>query len=122
MGRKQNLPDLPPVDAFDVAPHRYRYDCETMRPATWKEVKASAPYRPGDVVFVVYGDSYAKAIIHDITCDRDRWDDLREAYHVRRETAKGQWAKKTYLAHPGYIQRGYHRAGLAPEIPEGVRV
>lgn len=122
MSRRQNLPDLPPVIAFEVAPHRYLYDApfdpETPLPLTWKEVKAASPYKAGEVVYVAYGDGFARAYIHALSCAHDDLGFLREAYEVRRETKAGEWAKRTYIAHPGFIQRGYQRAGLAPEMPQ----
>jgi hypothetical protein len=118
--RPQNLPELPPVASFEVAPHRYRYDAPLGTiPTSWKEVKEAAPYKPGDVVYVIYGDGFARAYIHAIGCKRDFYGDLCETYEVRRETKAGHWSKRTYVAHPGFIQRGYQRAGMAPEIPKG---
>ena len=122
MPRTINLPALPPVASFEVAPHRYRYDApfdpETPLPLTWKEVKAASPYKPGEVVYVVYGDGFARAYIHALSCAHDDLGFLREAYEVRRETKAGEWAKRVYTVHPGQVQRGYQRAGLAPEMPE----
>lgn len=118
--RAQNLPILPPVDTFTVAPHRYRYDRDEAPQTTWKETKAASPYKVGEVIYVAYGDSFVRAYIHALTCRRDCWDDLREAYEVRRETKAGVFAKRTYTTYPGLVQRGYYLAGLAPEIPAGV--
>lgn len=122
--RAQNLPILPPVETFTVAPHRYLYDApydpEAKQPTTYREVKAAAPYKIGDVIYVAYGDGYARAYVHDISCRRDRWDDLQEVYLIRRETKTGEFGKRAYQTFPGLIQRGYHRAGLAPDIPAGV--
>lgn len=124
MPRAQNLPDLPVVACFEVAPHRYLYTGlvggEALTDPTYRQVKEAAPYKAGDVVYVAYGDGFTKAYIHYVGCRRDRYDDKVEYYDARRETKKGDWAKKTYMIYPGTIQRGYHRAGLAPEIPEGV--
>lgn len=93
----------------------YSIDLSSM-----KAVRESAPYKAGEVVLVAYGDSFAKAYIHKVWCSRDSYGDLREAYKVRLETKKGEWAKRTYIAHPGQIQGGYYRAGMAPDIPSGV--
>ncbi len=124
MSRAQYLPELPPVADFEVAPHRYVYDKlvggAALTDPTYRQVKDAAPYKAGDVVYVAYGDGFAKAYIHYVGARRDRFDDKIEYYDARRETKKGVWAKKTYMIYPGYIQRGYHRAGLAPEIPAGV--
>jgi hypothetical protein len=107
-----------PVATYTVAEHRYRWDREDLPPLTWRECRDNAPYKVGDVVYVVYGDGFRKAIIHRVDVGRDRWDDWREQYFVLPETTKGEWGKLGYVAHPGYIQRGYQRAGLAPEMPE----
>jgi hypothetical protein len=112
------IPEVPPVADLPVAPHRYRYDAPlSPDPTSYKEAKAAAPYKAGEVVYVAYGDGYAKALIDYVTARLDRFDDPKEAYIVRRETKAGLWSKRAYLTYPGIIQRGYYRAGLAPEIP-----
>lgn len=120
--RKSTLPDLPAANGFKVAEHRYRWDAEfdpnKDLPLTWKEVKASAPYKKGEIIYMVYGDGYARAYIHDVTCVPDGYGFLREAYIVRRETATGAFAKRTNTVHPGQVQRGYQRRGWAPEMPK----
>lgn len=119
--RIHNLPVLAPVSEFTVAEHRYRWDAPSdpaeLDRTTWKQVRDASPYKAGEVVYVVYGDTYAKAYIHEVSCERNYYDELREYYIVRRETKAGRWANQTYKAHPGYVQRGYQRAGLAPEMP-----
>lgn len=120
MSRPSNLPDLPPVASFAVAPHRYLWTAPIADPPpqTWREVREAAPYKPGDVVFVVYGDGYCRAYVHAITCRRDGFGDLVEAYEIRRETRSGTFHKRAYVVGAGLVQRGYQRAGLAPEMPK----
>lgn len=124
MGRDHNLPKLPPVAQFEVAPHRYLYTKsvggESLINPTFREVKEAAPYKVGEVVYVAYGDGFAKCYIHYVAARVNYEGDKVEYYHGRRETKKGEWSKVAYNVYPGYIQRGYYRAGLAPEIPEGV--
>ena len=124
MGRsnvyKRLAEGLSPVAAYEVAPHRYLWNAPVADPMpfTWREVRDAAPYKVGDVVFVVHGDTFRRAYIATVGVDKDSWDDWRECYHVLPETKAGRWSKVYYIAHPGYIQRGYQRAGLAPEMPK----
>jgi hypothetical protein len=113
--------NLPPVADLPVAPHRYLWNAPIApAPETWHECRDAAPYQPGEVILVVYGDGYARAYVDSIGCKRDYYGDLRETYNVRRETKSGQWAKRTYETHPGLIQRAYQRAGQAPDVPESL--
>lgn len=108
-----------PVADYVVAPHRYHFNAPSPDafPITYREVKDAATYKVGEVVYIVYGDGFTKAIISRVGCDKDRWDDWRECYEVHRETKAGQWSKKFHKVWSGYIQRGYQRAGLAPDVP-----
>jgi hypothetical protein len=108
-----------PVADYPVAPHRYKWDAVTPDDLaiTWREVRDAAPYKAGEVVFVVYGDGFRRAIISSVEVTKDASDFWRECYHVFPETKAGQWSKLYYVAHPGFVQRGYQRAGLAPEMP-----
>ena len=47
--------ELGPVAAYPVAPHRYKWDAVTPDDLaiTWREVRDAAPYKVGEVVFVV---------------------------------------------------------------------
>lgn len=124
MPRQSNLPPLRHCDDYPVAPHRYLWhrtkaevEAEVAR-TTWAEVRDAAPYKPGEVVYVVWGDGFARAYVHAITCRRDGFGDLAEAYEIRRETKAGHWAKRVYTVGAGLVQRGYQRAGLAPDVPE----
>jgi hypothetical protein len=109
---RPSLPELPPVTTFTVAPHRYLWNApasETV-PCTYREVKTAAPYKAGEVIYVVDGDGYRRAYIVHVTADRDRYDEWREYYEVRPETKNGTFAKRSYKAYPGFVQRGYQRA------------
>ena len=119
MTRKlRNPPDFGPVADYPVAPHRYRWDTPSEDvPDNWRAVRDAAPYKVGEVVYVVYGAGFAKAIISLVDSAKTSHDEWRETYRVHRETKKGEWSKLFYVAHPGFIQRGYQRAGLAPDMP-----
>jgi hypothetical protein len=122
MPRSHNLPKLQPVAAYEVAPHRYLYnrpfDPSVDMPETYKETIAAAPYKVGDVVLTVCGEGYARAYVAGVYADRNHYGELREYYLIRRETKAGEWSKRPYHAWPGQIQRGYQRAGQAPEMPK----
>ena len=125
MGRKHPQHSLPPVTEFEVAPHRYLWNAPTgaetlsvsdsMVPS---KVRAAAPYQRGDVVWVIHGGGFIRAYIEHVLV-RYKDGDLVEYYRVRHENKNGQWSRVVKDAFPGYIQRGYYRAGLAPEIPKG---
>lgn len=122
MSRKSKLPELSPVDAYPVAPHRYRYD-KPFDPAeldltSMKAVREAAPYKAGEVILVPHAEGYRRAYVHSVWCSRDRYGDLREEYMVRRENASGTFSKLLTKTWPGLIQLAYQRAGLAPEMTE----
>lgn len=110
---------LEPVAAYPVAPHRYLWTAPVPDhiPTKWRDVIAAAPYKVGDVVLTVYGDGYRRAYVERVSCDKDRFDDWRECYHVLPETKAGTWSKLYHVTHPGLIQRAYIRAGQAPDCP-----
>ena len=115
---RRTFADLPSVETFTVAPHRYLFNDGPERPASgYKAVREAAPYQPGEVAYAVDGDTFRRVYIVAVYAERDRYDDLREFYEVRPETKRGTFARRSYHAHPGYIQRGYQRAGLAPDVP-----
>ena len=111
---------LDPVADYPVAEHRYLWSAPLADPLpiTWREVRDAAPYKIGDVVYVIHDDGFAKAIVIHVGVDKDSFGDWREQYKVCRETKSGAWSKMWQIAHPGFIQRGYQRAGLAPDIPD----
>ena len=113
--RTKNFPELPSVAAFQVAPHRYLWDypciTEELLSLSWREVRDAAPYKAGEVVYVVDGDGgYRRAYIARVDACHDAYGDWRECYWVRPETKGGTFAKREYKAHPGFVQRGYQRA------------
>ena len=129
MGRKVKdwKPDL--VADAKVAPHRYLYFSTVRHDGTpgakdmadcknFAERKENLPYVEGEVVYLDRDGKAVKALIYVAHTSgyNDRYGDPREAYKVQVETASGHWSKLWEIAHPGYIQRGYQRAGLAPDV------
>lgn len=129
MGRivKNWKPDL--VAGATVAPHRYIYNgtfrhdgnpgAKEMADCTsYAERRANLPYVEGEVVYLDRNGVAVKALIYVAHTSgyTDRYGDPREAYKVQIETVSGHWSKLWEIAHPGYIQRGYQRAGLAPDV------
>jgi hypothetical protein len=112
-----SLLEIPAANAFEVAPHRYLFSGGPDRPEGFKAVRNAAPYQTGDVIYVVHGSGFARAYVHRVWAEPDSLGDYRECYDVRRETKTGSFAKTFYRVHPGQVQRGYQRAGLAPDVP-----
>lgn len=122
--------ELPDPATLEVAPHRYLWtgmpdDDErgelamSRKPDALKRFKELVPYKAGEVVYVVYGDGFAKAYISYMFIGYDHFGDKREYYRVHRLNRDGKaFSKKWYYVYPGQVQRGYQRAGLAPEMPE----
>lgn len=109
---RPTLPDLPPVATFPVAEHRYTWNAPNPDPlpVKYREVRDAAPYKAGEVIRVVDGDGHRLAYVVYVGADHDRYGDWREYYEVRPETKKGLFARRTYKAYPGFVQRGYQRA------------
>lgn len=113
------MPFTPPADAA-VAPHRYRWDTdeghehEDMPPVVWR---ASVAYKAGDVVYVAHNGAAVKARVLYV------WREVREnrdpiaKYRVQLATKAGEWSRMWVYTWPGFIQRGYALAGLAPDVP-----
>jgi hypothetical protein len=94
------------VDGSFVCDH----DAGTVTPRN-SEFLASSPYKVGDVVFVAYGDGFARAYISGVFNDYDQFGDRRLMYRVHRENKRGDaFAKTFYYTWPGYVQRGYQRS------------
>ena len=110
---------LKPVADFEVAPHRYRWDAVTPDDLaiTPKEVREAAPYKVGEVVYEAHGEGFRRAYVHAVQIKMGFDGFWREQYAVFPETKAGLWSKLYHITHPGPIQRGYQRAGLAPEMP-----
>jgi hypothetical protein len=111
---RKPIPELPPVAFFDVAPYRYGYHVDHLRDVdvySWRAVKDAAPYKPGDVVYVIDGEGgFRRAYVVRVDADKKHLEDWQEYYWVRPETKGGTFARREYIAHPGYVQRGYQRA------------
>lgn len=115
------------VEEIEVAPHRYRWDGAVGADGNrlgdialaddFRAARACIPYKEGEVVYIERGDKAVRALIYRAAIGRDRYGDRREWYNVQPETASGTFSKLWERVHPGFIQRGYQRAGLAPEIP-----
>lgn len=113
-----NWPDTP-VEDTPVAPHRMKWDGSgdvEPKDDKYSSFVATSHYKPGEVVMVVYGDGFARARILNVFAQRKYSGDLGHQYRVQRETKKGRWSRNLYYTWPGYIQRGYLRAGLAPDL------
>lgn len=116
------------VETAEIAPHRYLWSGaigadgqrlgDLADAKTYAEAKACIPYKEGEVVYIERSGAAARALIYRVLMDRDRYGDRRELYRVQVETKDGLFSKMWENAHPGFVQRGYKRAGLAPEIPE----
>lgn len=110
------------ADEAEVAPHRYLWnrdgiDLDSFKPEQTKEMYASVEYQPGDVVYVDRGGKPVKALVLDLFIRRAEWDGCRKVkFRVAFETANGSWSKLWEYTHPGFIQRGYLAAGLAPDL------
>lgn len=122
MGRRtlqsSEMPNAP--STYEVAPHRYLWDHDSnYRWAdSYKEFMAGVPYKEGDVVYIQADGNARKAFIVSVWFERDQFNDRREKYKVLVANKKGDaFSKQWEWTHPGFVQRGYQAAGLAPDIP-----
>lgn len=116
------------VEEATVAPHRYLWTGAILSDGSlakeldlcksYEEKKANMPYRPGEVIYILRGSKATKAKVYGIYWERNHYGELREMYRVQVETADGLWSKLWEQTYPGFIQRGYHAAGLAPDYRE----
>ena len=110
------------ADDAPVAPHRYTWDgtgvdLDSFGPDQYREMCAAVAYQPGDVVCLERYGVPLKALVLNFWVRRSDWDGSRKVtYRVAVETAKGAWSKQWEMTHPGFIQRGYLAAGLAPDL------
>lgn len=115
------------VATYNVAPHRYLWSgslnhsnqiaTDPWEWKTYKDAKANYAYAPGEVVYVFRNGVPTKALIVDqLVHERNLYSERQECYRVVVETAKGQWSKLWEKVYPGFIQRGYKAAGLAPDV------
>ena len=107
----------------DMAPHRYHYDTfdTGFRYLTddYRVWKAAVPYKEGECIWIERDGAACRARIVHILHDRsyrERTGDRREVYRCQYETKAGKWSRNWTDAHPGTVQRGYQRAGLAPDV------
>lgn len=107
------------VEDYPVAPHRYTWAGEEVEPAddSVKAWRATVPYQAGDVVWVQVGDGKAlRARILHVFVHYNRFHERVAQFRIVLETKKGLWAKQWIYTWPGFIQRGYAIAGLAPDV------
>lgn len=127
MGRV--VKDWKPVKADDmqVAPHRYLWggaigsDGQKLpwieNATNSRETRAAIPYREGEVIYIDRGGIAVRALIYVVLPHtRDHLGSRRESFHVQPETRDGTFSKLWERVYPGTIQRGYHKAGLAPDL------
>jgi len=112
------------VEDYEVAPHRYLYnDPPTAalsfgKPESFGAWFDSIPYKEGEVVYIDCGGAEPKrAKIYAVVVERDLYGERREVYKVQYETKAGLFSKLWEKTSPGYVQRGYQKAGLAPDVP-----
>lgn len=105
------------VEDAVMAPHRYTWDSEGSQwdAPDYKTWLASVPYKAGENVYLDFGGRLVKAHILNVVRSDDGFGFRREAYTVQVETKTGHWSKLWERTHPGFIQRGYLLAGLAPD-------
>ncbi len=118
MGRNIRNYESSKVEDSPVAPHRYRADVYKPDPKSYDEWKKQIPYKPGEVVYMDDFGKPVKAKIIYVFRDHDRFGFPREKYRVQKATQKGLWSKNWIYIYPGFIQRGYKLAGLAPEMKD----
>lgn len=122
--------DWKPIKADDVevAPHRYRFDGtidaegkpigDIAFAESFDAAKACVPYKQGEVVYIERGGQAVRALIYVAFWSRDSAGFRREFYNVQPETAAGTFSKLWERVYAGQVQRGYQRAGLAPDVPQ----
>lgn len=99
-----------------VSPHRYTWEDKRPLAETLREARANAPYKPGDIVWCMIDGVARKAKIRHVFAEMGYYGWPREFYTAQLDTKKGLWAKQWRRIYPGFIQRGYHAAGLAPDL------
>ena len=114
MYSKDNLPP-------NLAPHRLRYDTEDPVPETHIEARKTAAYQPGEIIALERDGKLRFAIVDHVMTGRDLYGDIRAYWRVRLFRPDGTLAspyRRQPYAWPGFVQRGYKLAGLAPEMPD----
>lgn len=106
-----------------VSPHRYRWDRgddHEQPEQSYAEWHAAVAYKPGEVVYVDVSGVATLARVLYVFCERNRFDERQAKYRVQLATKRGTWAGSWVYTWPGFIQRGYALAGLAPDVPSDV--
>jgi hypothetical protein len=112
------LPELLPVDQYPVAPHRYLYDDPRPDPTTLAEARKNAPYKADEVIWCDLGGAAPKrCYVVYVGAEFNRHGEPREWYSVRPERKDRKFGTGIRYAYPGHVQRGYQKAGLAPDVP-----
>lgn len=116
------------ADEIEIAPHRYLWTGaigadgqpigDIALADSYAEAKACVPYKVGEVIYIERSGQAVRALIYSTSWDRNWFSERREFYNVQPETKDGTFSKLWERVYPGFIQRGYQRAGLAPEMPE----
>lgn len=107
----------------NLSPHRMRFDTETAAYESYTHARTTAPYQKGDIVAVCHNGKLKFALIDNVLVERRSFGEYRPYWRVRFMRKDGSFPapyKRQPYIYPGYVQRGYWMAGLAPEIPEGV--
>jgi hypothetical protein len=112
------------VDPASVAPHRYTWDRVGPEDAlaapgdkhSIREWREALPYQPTEVIWVERSGQPVLARIQHIVVGYDRFGDRQAIYQCQTATAAGVWSKVWMRFYPGHVQRGYHLAGLAPDL------
>ena len=126
MSRHRIHIELPKPSTVPTAPHRFTWDSDTIDGSfvvrdgqaipSLRDFMALSPYKVGDVIMVTHGEGFKRAYVSLVGHDYDRFGDRMLKYRVHTENAKGDvFSKNFYYVWPGMIQRGYQRAGLAPD-------
>lgn len=114
----QTSPNAP--STYEVAPHRYTIegtDSSYRWANSYDAFMAGVPYKEGEVIYLLRNGVAAKAFILSVWYERDSLGDRREKYKVVVERVTGDaFSKNWEWVHPGFVQRGYAAAGLAPDV------
>lgn len=123
MRKSRQIEITAPVSSFTVAPHRYTYDSDIIdgeiSAMSLREFRALAPYVAGEVVYIEHNGEARLAYIHAMYVDYTHNNERRHKYRVTLANRTGdRFSKVWFYTWPGYIQRGYKLAGLAPDMKD----
>ena len=117
------IKDWKPVSSIDaeVAPNYYdaKADLDTTIVSVCGDGKGrafvdSVPYKAGDVVWVEDGNKAVLALISGVWFELDRNEFRRAKFRIQKATKAGTFSKQFSYTYPGFIQRGYEKAGNDP--------